>query len=360
MNREEALLEFREKVAYPLCKKTREEFMESLEIYYDGFKDEIIRKIKKIIEVANKRDNYNLVVFQIELLRTAILDESYRFYIHGYNEMWYLDEDDIVEEIDLKYLFKPYINLKEALLKEKKIYLGKVNNYDVESILYEAVTEVWLNLIEIARVLFWDLDEEPWIKENIKSQFYFVKWGEYQGKNETVFAMDYRKKTNKDMEAILKIDKSKNPFVYSSWINSTFDNLDLSENKMVFINLKGSVFEKINFQDSYIVKGQCDNAVFRDCNFTNCKMVSTSFKNVTIENCIFDNGLLRNTTFKDAQLSNVSFKNANLCDANLSGIKHKNLDFTEAEVEGALFDVMEIPFLHLSAEQLQTIYIEEE
>ena len=77
-------------------------------------------------------------------------------------------------------------------------------------------------------------------------------------------------------------------------------------------------------------------------------------------NISFTSSKLTCLFLSDLIVSNVSFKNANLCDTNLSGIKHKNLDFTEADVEGALFDVMEIPFLHLSAEQLQTIYIEEE
>lgn len=49
--------------------------------------------MKSLISKANeiKEEEKKIAVFQFELLRINILNESYKILIHGYNSSWYLD-----------------------------------------------------------------------------------------------------------------------------------------------------------------------------------------------------------------------------------------------------------------------------
>lgn len=128
MNREESLKEFKEKVV-----KTLEE--ESISVFEKKFKDDeekvkeiIINGMKSLISKANeiREEEKKIAVFQFELLRINILNESYKILIHGYSSSWYLDTKSIYEEIDLRFLFETFITFKEKLIKEKRIIWVKL------------------------------------------------------------------------------------------------------------------------------------------------------------------------------------------------------------------------------------------
>lgn len=127
MNREESLKEFKEKVV-----KTLEE--ESISVFEKKFKDDeekvkeiIINGMKSLISKANEiKEEKKIAVFQFELLRINILNESYKILIHGYNSSWYLDTKSIYEEIDLRFLFETFITFKEKLIKEKEFIWVKL------------------------------------------------------------------------------------------------------------------------------------------------------------------------------------------------------------------------------------------
>jgi hypothetical protein len=152
MNREESLKEFKEKVV-----KTLEE--ESISVFEKKFKDDeekvkeiIINGMKSLISKANEiKEEKKIAVFQFELLRINILNESYKILIHGYNSSWYLDTKSIYEEIDLRFLFETFITFKEKLIKEKRIYMGKVNDYDIQKIMFESVVKCYKDMSQTVR-----------------------------------------------------------------------------------------------------------------------------------------------------------------------------------------------------------------
>lgn len=383
MDRAEALKHFEENIVKKALEECRNEFIEILNSNEEKFGRLLIKSIqnlnKKALENKNIDENYRLGVLQFEFLRSSILNESYSILLHGYNNLWYLDTNSIYEEIDLKFLSEPFINLKEKLIKEKQIYVGKINEYDVQKIIFDITAESYNSISELVRSFLWDLDEEQWINDMLFSDFYIIKWSEYKGKGETVFAMDNRKKTMDDLSKAKKIEKKKIPFVYSVWKESKFSDFDLSKENMLFVNFKGSILENINFSESDIVSGELKNTKIKKCNFENGRIVGTTFERSSVKMCNFKGCDLRSSDFNNALLEEVdfdnsnfeignftetnlykiSFKKCNLKNADFTGAQFEKVDFEGADLKNVIFSREDIPFLHLSPEQIQDILIED-
>ncbi|OOM76180.1 hypothetical protein CLPUN_27930 [Clostridium puniceum] len=362
MNRQEALEHFKANVSENLVKEYRLKFEEYFEENEEKVKKLLIDGMKKLIKKAKEFDetekDYKIGVFQFELLRINILNESYKIFAHGYNSLWYLDKDSIYEEIDLKFLFELFIDLKEKLIKEKKIYMGKVNKYDIQEIIFNLAVECYNDISISIRSWFWNLDEEPWMKENFIETFYTVKWSEYQGKSEILFAMDNRQKDINELLELKKQPEEKHPFVYTVWKDSKLEVGDLTKQNMLFINFKGSRLKEINFSESYIIKGQFKAAKIQHCEFENSKLGGASFENAIIQDSNFRSAECIGVDFSNSELSYVDFTNAKLKKSAFIGAKLKNVSFEGADVEDAVFSEKDIPFIHLTSEQLQTIYID--
>ncbi|MBB6624510.1 pentapeptide repeat-containing protein [Clostridium gasigenes] len=362
MNREESLKQFKENMAKNLVEECKVKFEENFKANEENVKNLIIDNMKSLIKRANDFqqiiEDYKIAVFQFELLRINILNESYKTFIHGYNSLWYLDKDSIYEEIDLKFLFEPFIDLKEKLIKEKKIYMGKVNNYDIQEIIFDLAVECYNNMSESARNWLWNLDEEEWMKESSIQDFYIIKWSEYQGESETIFTMDNKEKNIKELLELKKQSEEKLPFVYTVWKNSILENGDLTKQNMLFINFKGSKLKKIDFSESDIIRAQFKDTEVKKCEFKNSILIGTSFENSKIEDCNFNNGDCRGGDFRKSELQYVDFGNANLKNSNFTNANFTNVSFEGADVEDSIFSEKDIPYIHLTPEQLQTIYID--
>ncbi|MEW8956322.1 pentapeptide repeat-containing protein [Clostridium sp.] len=342
MNRKEALEHYKLNQAKSLIEECEKNFNINLRDNEEKIKAMLIEGIKSVDKKAKKvqelHDDYRLYVLQFEFLRTNIINETYKILIHGYNGLWYLDDNSVYEEIDLLFIFEPFIILKEKLLKAKKSYLGKVNNYDIQEIIFNLASKCYNQMCDNSRIWMWNLDEEEWIKESSLWDAYLIKWGEYQSKSETIFSMDNREKKVEDILEFKKKPKEKMPFVYSVWKDSILKDADLSEEDLLFINFKNSKLINMDFTKSNIIKGQFKNTEVVNCRFNHSLLVGSSFENAIIKETSFESSNLTNLDFRKATFNKVSFENA--------------------IVEGAIFSENQIPFLHLTPEQLQDIYIE--
>lgn len=364
MNREQALQSYKKKVSDKLIKEYEEKVQDNFVANEEKIKYIIIEAIKNIIKKAEHNQeinkDYRLSVFQFELLRINILDESYKIFIHGYNSLWYLDDNSIYEYVDLKFLFEPFIELKKKLIQEKKIYIGKVNNYDIEQIIFEITVKFFNSMSESVRVWLWDLDEKEWINNPIVNNFYIVKWSEYLADSETVFAMDSKEKTINDLLELKNKPKDNGPFVYTVWKNSNLEGGKFEEDNMLFINFKGSNLKRMDFLKTNMLRAQLKSSTIYRCKFQEVILSGAIFQDSNITDCDFENSDLRSADFTNACLNNICFKNTNLQDAYFVGTEFKNIHLDEAIVDGAIFKAEDIPFLHLTSNQLQTIFIEGE
>lgn len=362
MNREESLEDFKKKVVKALAEESKAVFEKNFKDNEEKVRELIIKGMKNLIKRAKEsreeKDENKIAVFQFELLRINIVNESYKILIHGYNSLWYLDSDPIYEEIDLSFLFEPFIKLKEKLIKEKRIYMGKINDYDIQKVIFKLTAKCYMSMSETIRNLLWNLDEEEWIKENSIGDFYTVKWSEYQGKSETLFVMDNKEKNIKELLELKKQPEEKLPFVYTVWKNSVLEDGDLAKQNMLFINFKGSKLKNIDFSESDIVRGQFKGTEVKSCIFTNARVIGTSFENSKIEDSDFSNGDCTGVDFSKSELRYIDFSNSNLKNSNFINAKFKNVSFEGTNLEDAIFSAKDIPFINLTSEQLQTVYID--
>jgi uncharacterized protein YjbI with pentapeptide repeats len=362
MNREESLEEFKEKVVKNLAEESKLRVEKNFKDNDEKVKELIINGMKILIKRAKEskedKNENKIAVFQFELLRINIINESYKILAHGYNSFWYLDSDPICEEMDLSFLFEPFIKLKEKLIKEKRIYMGKVNDYDIQKIIFELIVKCYMDMSKVIRNWFWNLDEEEWMQESSVGEFYVVKWGEYQGKSETLFAMDNKEKNIKELLKLKEQPEEKLPFIYTVWRNSVLEDGNLAKQNMLFINFKGSKLKNIDFSECNIVRGQFKDTELKRCTLTKCNLIGTSFENSKIEDSDFSNGNCTGVDFSKSELRYVDFTNSKLKNSNFINAKFKNVSFEGADLEDAIFSAKDIPFINLTSEQLQTIYID--
>ncbi|NFG22872.1 hypothetical protein FDF11_06960 [Clostridium botulinum] len=376
MNREEALKDFNEKVVNKIINEYKLRFEENLKQYKDMLCeiliDSIVNLNKKVCNVRDYKKDYLLNVLQYELLRTNVLDDSYIIWLHGYNRSWYLDEDSVYEEINLKFLFEPFIELKQVLIKKKKVYLGKVNNYDIQNIVFNIVKECYYSIENITREYMYDLDDNEKIKNVFLDEYYLIKWSEYREESKTIFAMDYRKKETKDL-----IEFTKNPYIYPIFTKSTLNECELKNRDLLYANFKESKLTEINIIECSVPRGKFNNTEFVKCTIKNSVMTGSIFKNTSLNTINFSNSDLRacnfnysdciEVTFNNCNLEDVSFYksslyrinfiNCNLKSVNFIDAKFYKISFEGSDLKEALFNEEVIPFIHITPEQLQDINI---
>ena len=77
-----------------------------------------------------------------------------------------------------------------------------------------------------------------------------------------------------------------------------------------------------------------------------------------IEDVGFDNSDLSFGNVVNSNFYKVSFKKCNLSNADFSNAQFEEVNFQGADLSNTIFSREDIPFLHLSPEQLQDILIE--
>lgn len=358
MNRDECLVEFNEKIVQKYLEEYCNKFHKNIERNTETIKNLIFNSLKDICDSKNIiTEEDKITVLQFEILRTDILNESYKIRLNGYNNLFYLDENPVSKYIDFKFLFNEFLEFKNKLIEESKVYVGKVNKYDIQKILFDVVIKCYINMSFEVRRWLWDFEEQNLLKKEALNDFYQIKWGEYQGISEVVFSMDNREKTIEDFKNLKKQSKSETPYIYTVWKNCEFKGIEEKEENLMFINFKGSLLQDSNFLKSQMITSQFKNSKIKGCKFINSILAGSVFENSIIENSKFNNSNLIGVNFNKASLKEVCFKGCNLKQSNFIDVKFEDVSFEEADLEGAVFNEEDIPFIKLSPEQLQTIVI---
>lgn len=362
MNREDALIDFKSKMTEKYITKYNMLLIDTYNNNKTKIHDMIFQAIKSIIDKGMLHFNFTknkIAMFQFEILRTDILNESFKITLHGYNSYWYLDENPVYDYVDFKFLFKPLIELRKELETEMKVYIGKINKYDVQNILFTVAIEFFNNMSSDVRKWLWNLDDNEWIKVQCINEFYKVRWGEYQGKSEIVFAMDHIKKDTKDFLQLGKQDEHKKPYVYSVWRESIINNCKINDRNMLFVNFKESSLEKVEFVLCKMISAQFENCNMNETSFIDTILAGTSFCKANLSKCSFEKSNLFGSDFSNSYLNNVNFNKCNLSKSIFVNATIENVSFENADVSDAIFSSKSVPYLHLTPEQLQTIYISE-
>ena len=213
------------------------------------------------------------------------------------------------------------MELWDALTEDSKGYGGAINRYDITHLIFDQIP---VYDTAVSYVLRWRLRD--WEKKGIfdsvaRTPYWLVKWGQYRDQTETLLQTDRTKKEASEWtEALAKARHKPDRMVFSYWYQGTFEGGSPKEMDMRFIT-----FEECEIK----------NMDFKDCNLEGSRFVKCTFSDCTFPGC-------------------------NLWGADFRGCRFERTSFEGAELSAAVFPAESVPFLNISAEQLQVIGLDRE
>lgn len=320
MDREKALEDYQERIA-PLIQK----FHHQMGTYLREHAEELEQTVKGAIDelgekMASQGKEYVSYLY-ISMLKTDVLCRSYRFLLHAMNLKWYLDEETIEVYFDAGNLMGPFDELWDRLEQENYGYMGAVNQYDIQHIMFGQLREVDSAIAHILRYRLRDWKKKELFSKVTLPNFWLLKWGEYRDRTEIILYTDQEVKEQRVWKSQLKEAIFKpETMVFSYWYQGDYEDCLITQMDMRFM-----------------VMEEC---VLKDFKFLDCNLEGARFTGASLTGCIFEG----------CNLSGVDF----------SGCTFKDVSFAGSEMADALLMADSVPFLNLSPEQLQAILLRRE
>lgn len=299
MTRAESLEQFKDRH----CGKADElesEFVSSIEHGVEEIMSRILGAFGEIADQAEKTDKSMCVFFLFSLLRYDLLQDTATVRLDVMDGSWYLDKEPLYAELDLSFLFEPYFRWRKELLTDMREYMGKVNKYDVESMVQEAVMSAVGILRQILRILFRSIEAQENFARIPKGAFWEIQFGEYRDYSEPIIRMNREPRSEEEwLEKIEDEDEASGKMQFGWWHG---------------MELTGGNCQKKNLD--FIVFEECS---LKDINFESAQMAGARFLSCKLEQC--------------------SFKRANLTQAEFDNCQFSDCDFTEAGLQQAVFSL---------------------
>lgn len=317
MDRERAIKDYQERIA-PLI----QDFHDKMGLHLREHSEELERIIKGAIdglgEKMEEQGKEYVSYLYFSILKTDLLCRNYRFLLHAMNLRWYLDDEVIEVYADMGDLMQPFDRLWEALEKENYGYMGAVNRYDIQHIMFRELRKVDAAIAHILRYRFRSWKEKDLFEKVTLSPFWYMKWGEYRDQTEFILYTDQTPKGQEVWEEeIKKVSYQPEALVFSYWYQGDYRGTAIQEADMRFL-----VFEESKLSD---------------LGFTRCNLEGARFTDTSLDNC----------KFEDCDLSG----------ADLSSCTFHDVSFSGSEMTDTLLPAESIPFLDLSPEQLQAVLL---
>lgn len=298
----------------------REQFLEQL----TNRKEELCCWLKEqMLEVYKEQQRLKKksCFLYFSLMRVDLWNHKFQVTIQGQDSQWYLDENPIWITSSMDSFFQPLEKLWGVLQIASRKFVQKINSYELFAMVSEIAME-WNQILgEHLRPIFRQLEEEGEIPLFQEAKILMIRWGEYRDRSEIMLQIDRNEKTEEVWEADIKAGKKKEDF-------------------FVFYYSEDSILTGGNLQGQL-----CYYASFFRCTLTGISFIQSN---------------LVMGRMKECRICGCSFQGADLRGMDFRGSYLEQVDFTEANVEGAIFSVETLPYLHLSADQLQLILVEEE
>lgn len=318
--REEALERFHAEEKMQI-EEARTAFADHLMKHLELLKKTVLQGIQNLSQEVEKQKKTDLVFFYFSLLKINVLSRKYTISLLAQDSGWYLDQNSIEVTFSLDFLFEPLEQLWDYLDQKSKEYVGTVNRYDVQHIIFTELDSYNKTIANVLRFMVQGLEQESCFKEIPKAETWEVRWGEYRDETQLLLQVDRAPKGLKEWKKQWrKVNQEADRLVFSYWYQGRFSHSDCSE-----------------FDLKYITFEQCHLSRF---NFDRADLMSAKFKDTTLNGC--------------------SFQGSNLQDANFTGSNFQAVDFTGADLTNAVFSGKSLFDLKLTPEQLDVILVKEE
>ena len=315
MDREKAIESYQERIT-PLI----QDFQHQMGIHLQRHSEELERTVKGAIDELGERmraqgkEYVSYLYFSI--LKTDLLCRNYRLLLHAMNLRWYLDDESIEVYAEMKNLMRPFDELWDALEKENYGYMGAINRYDIQNIMFRELRKVDAAIAQILRYRFRCWKETNLFEKVTLPPFWYMKWGEYRDQTEFILYTDQTAKGQEVWEEeVKKTAYQPEALVFSYWYQGDYKGTDVEETDMRFL-----VFEESRLNH---------------LNFTRCNLEGARFTDTSLDCC--------------------EFEGCNLSGADFSRCAFHDVSFLGSEMAGVLLPAESVPFLNLSPEQLQAV-----
>ena len=312
MDRETALKQFREE-HYPLLRQCRDGCVHK----FQQNAEEVIASIKKAFSMLPDKE---FAYFYFSLLHSDLQNRTYTILLQAQDEQWFLDTKPAEWSFKADAVFMEFNEVWDQLIEKQKKYVGKLNTYDVDAMIHEAVMECCLIIGNLLRFYFRDIEELPEFIAVKKTVTWQIYWGEYRG------------------DSILVAQAEREPKVEGQWLQA----IQEDENGT---RLKESYWYQGKFGQGNCEKKDLSFAVFEDCE---------------LKNLVFREALLIGTRFKNCQIENCDFQGADCSMAYFEHCTWKEPELKKAKFQHTVFTRDGIPAETLNESQIAGILVREE
>ncbi len=320
MDRDTALQNYKEAVSERISafrNRMEEHILEQAE----GLETLVKEAMKLLGSQMEKQEKEYVCFMYFSMLRTDLLNRNYRIHLHGLNVGWYMDDEPAEVYVDAKELFTPFDELWNDLIQANRGYGASVNDYDIHNILFDELTVIDSMVCQILRYRLRDWEKKGIFEPVVRSPYWILKWGEYRDQSEILLQTD-------------RVEKD------PGYWRTELSKAARKPEKMVF---------------SYWYKGVYENRIIKDLD-----MRFITFEDSTIQNVVFQNCNMEGSRFPGSRLVRCSFEGCNLWGADFRESTFEQTSFAGAELTAAVFPAKSVPFLEISAEQLQVIRLDRE
>lgn len=320
MERENALSGFQEKTM-----QRRKEFQECMEKRVLDHAEKLEEMVKdgmgRLGEAMERQGKEYVCFLYLALPKADVIRRRYQFLLHAMDLSWYLDEDPAEVYISAGDLFEPLNGLWDYLLEESREYMGMVNSYDVQNLVFEELKPIHTILAEVLRYHLREWEQKQIFEKVQLYPQWLMAYGEYRDQTEIILRTEQvEKEPAAWKEELRKASHNPKAMVFGYWYQHMCEDSRLKELDLRFIT-----FEK------------------------------SKLKNLLFEKCD-----LEGARFPESSITGCSFEDCRLWGADFTGCSFERVSFQGAELTGAIFPAESVSFLNLDPEQLQTILLKRE
>lgn len=297
MTRKEALEKFqtshqkeKEQLRQQFWDSLQEELPELMKLIYAAF-HEIGRQ-------AKEQQKDDCMYFLFSLQRVDLTQKRAVVGLDVTDIQWYMDEAPLSVCFDITFLFAGYFAWQDKLLSDMREYMGKVNKYDVSSLVQDEIMICNQLIAHILRFSFRSLEKQEVFNSIEKLPFWVIRWGEYKDYSEIVMQV---KRDTRGMEAwqerLRQYDEDPDALMADHWYRETLTKGNCRGKNMYFI-----VFEECSLKGIDFGRAGLSGARFLRCRIEDCSFKGADLRQADFEDCSFlDND------FGDADMMQATF-----------------------------------------------------
>lgn len=306
MTREEALKVFKQE-HNQLLEQCQQRFIDDLPNKVPILMERINNAFASIRYQIEAQEKEKIVYFHFSLLRCDLLVRKFTILLQVQDIRWFLDPMPIDTSFSVDFLYENCVQTWNHLLDARKKYIGKVNSYDVDSMMTEMIFSCNRVVGNSLRYFFRDIEESAEFIAIPKEITWDIFWGEYR--NEAILTARVARipKTQKEWQSALQLDMEGTKLSESYWYRASLLSGDCSGKLLCFMTFEDCQLKNINFKAANLTGARFRNCLIEDCDFESAILNTTLF-----ENCQWLNPNLLNAELNQAVFTKDSIPEENL------------------------------------------------